>query len=160
MPRFRVETFIFASPRACFDLARDLNVHTRTVGATRERVIDGPADGLMGPGDVVTFEAVHLGIRQRLTSKIVEFAPPHRFVDEMQRGPFRRLRHVHAFHERDGGTLMVDEMDFAAPLGPLGRLAEVLFLKRYLQRFIEARGRELKRIAEEQAQVASNPLAR
>lgn len=43
---------------------------------------------------------------------------------------------------------MTDELDFEAPLGPLGRLAEVLFLTRYMRRFLEARAAFIKARAE------------
>lgn len=38
---------------------------------------------------------------------------------------------------------MVDRIEFVAPFGPLGRLAEKLVLARYLQRLIERRNRHL-----------------
>ena len=61
----------------------------------------------------------------------------------------RRLVHDHFFDEADGGgTRMRDVLEYAAPLGPLGRLAERLFLTAYLRRFLEARNRELKAVAE------------
>ncbi len=39
----------------------------------------------------------------------------------------------------------------ASPLGPLGRLADVLVLERYLRRFLEVRNEEIKRVAESDA---------
>ena len=38
---------------------------------------------------------------------------------------------------------MRDVFDFDAPLGPLGRVAEVLFLTRYMRKLIETRNRVL-----------------
>ena len=102
----------------------------------------------MGPGDTVTWEAVHLGIQQRLTVRITRYERPRLFVDEMVEGAFRRLTHTHEFRAIDGGTLMVDIFDYASPLGVLGRLADVLFLKRYLLRFLSERARVLKDEAE------------
>lgn len=67
----------------------------------------------------------------------------------MVRGPFARLDHDHEFQEDGaGGTLMSDRFDYAAPLALLGRLAELAFVTRHLRRFLDARNRELKRIAE------------
>jgi hypothetical protein len=43
---------------------------------------------------------------------------------------------------------MRDVFDYAAPLGPLGWVAERLFLTRYMRRFLEERNRELKAVAE------------
>ena len=55
---------------------------------------------------------------------------PIYFVDEQVKGPFRRFRHVHEFTEDSGGTVMVDRIEFEAPLGPIGRLVEKLVLAR------------------------------
>ena len=70
-------------------------------------------------------------------------ATPDYFVDEQVRGPFRSFRHVHEFREDAGRTVMVDRIEFAAPFGPLGRLAEKLILTRYLRKLIEHRNRHL-----------------
>lgn len=97
MPIVRVETEIAASLEECFDRARDVNLHTDSTTGSKERIVDAPPSGMLELGDEVEFEAVHFGIRQRLRSKIVEYDRPNRFVDEMQRGAFKRLRHTHEF---------------------------------------------------------------
>ncbi len=45
-------------------------------------------------------------------------------------------------------TTMVDVFDYDAPLGPLGRLADVLFFERYLERLLAERGRVIEHMAE------------
>ena len=70
----------------------------------------------------------------------------------MVRGAFRRFDHDHYFEPTpDGGTLMRDVFDYAAPLGPLGRTAEWLFLSSYMRRFLEERNRLVKAVAESDA---------
>src|SRR6266436_6455565 len=60
--------------------------------------------------------------------------------------------HGHYFAEDGrGGTVMRDLFDFAAPFGVLGWVAERLILTRYLRRFLEARNREIKVVAESDA---------
>src|SRR5580658_6841360 len=88
-----VETRIAAPIEVCFDLARDVDAHLQTSSSTNERAVGGKTSGLLELGDVVTFEAVHFGIRQRLTSRVVELEHPRRFVDEMVEGTFASLRH-------------------------------------------------------------------
>lgn len=60
-----VETRIAAPIELCFDLARDVDAHVSTSASTGERAVGGKTSGLLDLGDVVTFEAVHFGIRQR-----------------------------------------------------------------------------------------------
>jgi len=66
-------------------------------------------------------------------------------------GTFKSMRHRHDFARSDGGTLMKDVFEFQAPLWFLGWLAEALFLKAYMRRFLEVRNAELKQIAEGEA---------
>jgi ligand-binding SRPBCC domain-containing protein len=133
----------------CFDLARDIDVHTRTVWKhTREQAVAGVTTGCIGSGELVTFEATHFGIRQRLTSKITDFNAPYLFVDETQKGAFKSLRHVHTFETHGEGTLMTDTLRFEAPLGWLGWIAERLVLKAYMTHFLDHRNEQLKQLAE------------
>ncbi len=50
---------------------------------------------------------------------------------------------------------MLDLFDYAAPLGPLGRLAERLVLDRYLRRLLVERARVIKTVAESTATPAT-----
>ncbi len=148
MPRLTLATLIHAPIDHCFDLCRDLDVHNKTVAHTKERLVGAKRGGLAELGDVLTFEAVHLGVRQRLTSRIIRMERPFVFADEMLAGAFARLAHVHTFVEVEGGTLMRDALTWTSPLGPLGVMADTLLLKRYMQRFLVVRNRNLKALAE------------
>jgi ligand-binding SRPBCC domain-containing protein len=148
MPVIVLRTRVVAPPARCFDLARDVELHQRSTAASHERAVGGVTTGLLGAGDEVTWEATHFGVRQRLTSRITEFDPPHRFVDEMVRGAFARFRHEHQFLAAEDGTEMVDIFDYTSPLGPLGRLSDRLFLYRYMTRLLRGRNAYLKRAAE------------
>ena len=153
MPTLTLVTQIHAPIEKCFDFCRDLDVHTQTLPHTRERLVGLKIGGLANMGDTLTFEATHLGIRQRLTSRITEFQRPVLFADEALSGAFQSLRHVHTFTEVEDGTLMRDNLTWISPLGPLGRLADALFLKRYMLHFLVTRNRNLKVIIEKDRQV-------
>jgi len=148
MVRLAVDTLIQAPIDVCFDLARDMNAHAASMAGTGERIITCPAGGMLELGDEVTFEAKHFGIRQRLTSKIVQYDRPVCFTDQMVRGAFKSLRHEHHFSTEGGLTRMTDLVEIEAPLGPLGRLAELLFLTSYMGKLIKERGAHLKGQAE------------
>lgn len=148
MPVIRLQTRIAAPPDRCFDLARDVDLHQQSVAASRERAIAGVTSGKLGLGESVTWQATHFGLTLRLSSMITEFDPPRRFVDEMVKGPFRRLHHIHEFHPALGGTQMIDVFDYRSPLGILGVIADVLVLRRYLRRLLQQRNAFLKQVAE------------
>jgi len=62
------------------------------------------------------------GIPLRWTSHIPLFEPPLRFVDEQDRGPYRRWVHTHTFREETGDgtaqpqTVIVDDVEFDMPM--------------------------------------------
>lgn len=73
---------------------------------------------------------------------------PYRFTDEMVKGAFQSFKHTHEFIESGTGTVMKDEFTYISPLGILGKLADRLFLEKYMQAFIVNRALALKDIAE------------
>ncbi len=148
MPTLTLVTEIHAPIERCFDLCRDLDIHMRTLSHTREKLVGEKTGGMAELGDVLTFEATHLGVRQRLSSRITELDRPVLFADESLSGAFQSLCHVHTFTAIEDGTLMRDALTWTSPLGPLGVLADTLFLKRYMLRFLVRRNRNLKAIVE------------
>ncbi len=143
-----IETRIVAPADVCFDLARDVDAHVRTTASTGERVVLGRTSGLLELGDSVTFEAVHFGLRLRLTSRVVELERPRRFIDEMVAGPFASLRHVHDFLPEGTATLMRDTLVWTSPLGGLGRIADRLVIERHMRAFMITKQSALKAEAE------------
>jgi len=141
-------TAIAAPIDRCFDLARCVDVHLRSTASTGEKAVAGKTTGLLELGDDVTFRGRHFGVVQELTSRITVFERPSHFRDSMVRGAFRRVDHDHYFVARGTVTEMRDIFDFTAPLGPLGHLAEVLVLRRYMRSFLMERNAELRQVAE------------
>ena len=148
MPTIRLDTSIAASPERCFDLSLSVDVHRHSVAHSHERPIAGVTSGVMKLGDTVTWEAVHFGLKQHLTSKITAYERPSHFTDEMIQGAFQEMTHIHEFVAQPPGTLMIDLFTFSAPLGILGRLAETLVLTRYMKGLLLTRNRYLKQVAE------------
>lgn len=145
MVGFRVQTASSRRVEALFEASLDVAVHTASQSRSRERVVSGPASGRLKLGDQVTWEARHFGLWWTMTSAVTEMDGPFRFVDEQVRGPFSRFRHEHRFASVDGGTLMTDTIEFAAPFGIIGRLVARAVLRPYLRRLIVARGEFLAR---------------
>jgi len=141
---FRVVTDIAAPPARVFALSLDIGAHERSMAGTDERAVAGTTSGTIGLGETVTWRARHFGVVWRMTSRITALEAPSRFVDEQLRGPFARFRHEHRFEPSAGGTRMVDDITFRAPLGPLGWVAERVALARYLPRLIAARNASLR----------------
>ena len=79
-----------------------------------------------------------LPLRAQWIARITAFEWNHYFVDVQQKGPFKRWHHRHEFAEetRNGvsGTLVRDVIDYAVGFGPLGAIANSLFLERHMRR--------------------------
>jgi ligand-binding SRPBCC domain-containing protein len=145
VPTIRLSTIVPAPPERCFAESLSVDAHVASMSGSRERVVAGVASGSMALGDTVTWRAVHFGIPFRMTSRITAYDPPGRFVDEQVSGPFHHWRHEHLFGPVEGGTRMDDVIDYASPLGPLGRAVDALVLERYLTRLIRTRNAWLAR---------------
>jgi ligand-binding SRPBCC domain-containing protein len=144
-----LSTSIDAPPERVFDLARSIDFHSVSLSHTGEEAVAGRTSGLIELGETVTWRARHLGVRQHLTSRISAFDRPRYFQDTMVSGAFAWMVHDHYFDAApDGGTVLRDQLRFAAPLGILGRIAEHLALRRYMTRCLEGRNAVLKRAAE------------
>ena len=148
MPEIWLDTFIKAKPEVVFDLARSVDVHLNSMTHTRERVVQGKTTGLFEAGDVVAWQARHLGVMQRLTVKITVVRPPEFLEDVMVQGAFAEMRHQHFFVAVDGGTKMTDHFFYRSPLGVLGRMADSLFLERYMRNLLIKRNAAIKALAE------------
>lgn len=143
-----IETEIAAPAERCFDAARDIDLHVRSIGHTGERAVAGRTSGRIELGESVTFRGRHFGIVQHFTSQVTAFDRPRHFQDRMTRGAFRSFQHDHYFVETEGRTTMIDVVEFRSPLGALGRLVDKLILSSHLTRLLQARAQAIRIAAE------------
>jgi ligand-binding SRPBCC domain-containing protein len=148
MSRLEIETVIHAPIERVFDLARDLDLHLRSMEATGETAIAGRTSGLIGLNEEVTWRARHFGIAHEHSSRITEFERPSHFRDTMIKGRFKHFEHDHYFEWKNGATIMRDVISFSSPLGILGRAVDSLALNRYLHSLIIQRNFAIKASAE------------
>ena len=149
--RFQVETMIAAPVERVFDLSLSVEDHLASMARSRERLLARTSSGALGLGDEVAWAGRHFGVTWKMRSRITELTRPERFVDQQVRGPFAWFRHEHRFEATSEGTRMFDAVSFAAPLGPLGRIAEWALLGRHLRRLIEQRNIHIRGVAERAA---------
>jgi len=84
----------------------------------------------MRPGALIEYTIRIHGLPARWLTEISEWNPPFQFVDEQRKGPYKSWHHTHKFDEKDGGTLMTDEVRYELPFGPLGDLVHRLIVRR------------------------------
>lgn len=74
-------------------------------------------------GTLIEYQLRMRGIPMKWKSEITEWIPNERFADNQLIGPYRKWYHVHRFVEKDGGTLLLDTVDFILPMGIFGKIA-------------------------------------
>jgi ligand-binding SRPBCC domain-containing protein len=148
MPQIILQTSIQAPIERCFFLSLSVDMHIRSTAHTGEKAVGGVTSGIMKLGDYVTWRARHFGIWQELSSQITKYEYPTYFCDEMINGAFKSMRHAHHFQSFPDYTLMRDVFYFESPLGLAGKLANRLFLNRYMKNLLMHRNESLKTVAE------------
>lgn len=74
-----------------------------------------PATSQITVGVLLDYRLHIRGMPIRWQSKIAVWDPPHRFVDRQTKGPYSLWVHEHTFEERDNGTLVGDNVEYAVP---------------------------------------------
>ena len=100
----------------------------------------------MEVGTLIDYRIRLRGVSMRWQSEITVWDPPHRFVDEQRRGPYRLWVHEHVFipqagTARDGGTLARDIVQYAV-FG--GAIVQRLFVASELERIFDYRNAALR----------------
>jgi len=94
----------------------------------------------IGPDTVLDYTIKWLGVRIKWRTLIIDYSPPRRFIDLQTRGPYALWHHQHAFSPTPDNTVRcADRIIYKLPLGPIGRLAHVLIVKRQLLEIFEHR---------------------
>jgi ligand-binding SRPBCC domain-containing protein len=109
--------------------------------SVRLRMVAGPP--ALSTGATVDLRMSWLGVPLTWRAFIREWDPPYRFVDVQVRGPYARWEHRHRFLEERGGTWVEDRVTYRLPLGPLGRVAHALLVRRQIAALWRYRTRRL-----------------
>jgi ligand-binding SRPBCC domain-containing protein len=105
-----------------------------------------PGPIAMEPGTLIEYRLRLHGLPIRWLTRIEEWEPGRRFVDVQVRGPYRLWHHTHAFEPDGGGTVVRDTVRYALPLGPLGELADRLFVARDLRAIFDYRRASVSKV--------------
>jgi ligand-binding SRPBCC domain-containing protein len=121
------------------------NLEAITPPWLRFRILS-PGPIAMRPGALIVYRLRWGWLPLRWVTEIEEWQPPFRFADVQLRGPYALWHHTHSFEPHDGGTLMRDRVRYALPLGPLGRLAHRLFVRRDLEAIFDYRAKKVNEV--------------
>ena len=148
MTTINLTTKIKASQKIVFDASRNIDIHQQSASKSNEKAIAGTTSGLINLNETVTWRGKHFGFYLTHKSRITAMNLYDYFVDEMEEGKFKTFKHEHFFEEENGVTIMKDKLQYETPFGILGKLFDVLFLKKHLTKFLLERNKTLKEVSE------------
>lgn len=99
----------------------------------------------MDEGTLIEYRIRLGGIPLKWCTRILEWNPPHSFVDEQLRGPYKSWVHTHRFIQVDGGTVIEDEVSYTLRFGWLGALAAPI-VRREVSRIFAFRARRVREL--------------
>ena len=112
---FKSELWLPLPPEKLFPFFADAaNLEMLTPPWLNFKIIT-PTPIAMREGTLIDYRLRVHGVPVRWRTRINVWQPPHRFVDEQLRGPYRQWIHEHTFEPQDGGTLARDVVRYSVP---------------------------------------------
>lgn len=148
------ETRIHCTVEALFDFHRSAEALTLLTPPNRQVQIVGDAEVRNGALHVLRIR--QFGLPMEWHARISQVDPPNGFTDTAERSPFAYWQHHHRFIPEGSGAILRDEVTYRMPLGPLGQIADRLFVARDLDRLFAFRHAQTKRALEAQGLAAKN----
>jgi ligand-binding SRPBCC domain-containing protein len=140
---FKSEIWLPLQPEELFDFfANAENLEALTPPWLNFRILT-PTPIHMRAGALIDYRLRVHGLPIRWRTRINVWEPPHRFVDEQLRGPYRQWIHEHTFVAHDGGTKACDRVNYAVPFD---FLTHRLMVRPDIEKIFAYRSRELLKI--------------
>ncbi len=122
------------------------NLARITPAGLRFRIVS-PRPAAMQEGSRIEYRIRWIVFRLRWVTRITRWQPLLRFEDVQEKGPYRRWTHTHSFESLGPGvTRMRDRIEYELPLGLVGALVHVLFVRRQLAAIFDYRRRAIEEI--------------
>lgn len=114
----------------------------------------------MKKGADIEYRIRWMGLPMYWKTVISEYEPPFLFVDEQAKGPYALWRHRHTFSASPAGARVGDHLEYALPLGWLGRLAHNVVVGRQFREIFAYRQEQLAKIFDGKALPLQEPVIR
>jgi ligand-binding SRPBCC domain-containing protein len=127
--------------------SRPENLNAITPDDMSFEILSDIADKPMYPGMIIQYKiSPFLGIKMDWATEITHVRDRSYFIDEQRSGPYALWHHQHHFVRKDGGVLMKDMLHYRVPYGPIGTLADVLFVDRQIEQIFTYRVKAVEKI--------------
>ena len=131
----KTKQFIKCTPQKAWDFfSNPANLQKITPQQLGFKIISLHHGDKMYPGQIIEYKVSPVfGIPLYWMTEITHVEEGKMFVDEQRFGPYSLWHHQHHFKEVEGGVEMTDIVHYKLPLGILGDIAHVLFVKKQLE---------------------------
>ena len=114
-----------------------------------------PRPIVMRVGALIDYSLKVRGLPLRWRTEIIEYDPPHRFVDVQLKGPYRLWHHTHTFervaptHAAPESTIIRDQVQYLLPsiaFGPIASMVNAALVRPDLERVFAYRAGRVSRL--------------
>lgn len=104
-------------------------------------------DEKMYPGMLITYKVSPLlGIQMDWCTEITHVIDKKYFVDEQRFGPYSMWHHQHHFKVVEGGIEMTDIVNYAVPMGILGRMMNSIMISNEIEKIFSYREKKVSQL--------------
>ncbi len=104
-------------------------------------------DEKMYPGMLITYKVSPLlGIQMDWCTEITHVIDKKYFVDEQRFGPYAMWHHQHHFKVVEGGIEMTDIVNYAVPMGILGRMMNSIMISNEIEKIFSYREKKVAQL--------------
>ncbi len=105
-----------------------------------------PTPILIKKGCLIDYRIKILGIPVKWKTEITCWEPPHRFIDEQLKGPYKIWKHEHQFIEHNNQTKMIDRVNYQVPGWFLSQIIHKFFVRNAVKNIFEFRSNVIRHL--------------
>jgi len=127
--------------------SRPENLNAITPANMSFEIISDITDTPMYEGMIVQYKvSPFLGIKMNWVTEITHIEDRSYFIDEQRFGPYALWHHQHHFVEHSDGIMMKDLLHYKIPYGPIGSLANALFVNNQIEEIFAYREKAVEKM--------------
>lgn len=148
MHTIHLTTFMTQSAEVVFDLARHVGLHRDALSDYKQEAVAGTRFGLLEAGETITWRSHHFFRDRLMRLRVVEMVPGARVIVEQLMGPFMMYREERHVKPCENGSILIFLVQYEWKQGALGRVADRLFLRGYLEKILNTHIEAIRQSAE------------
>lgn len=137
--RFSKSTLIKASPERVFEFHLLPDAFERLVPPWENAKIIQKADVTKIGSRAIIEQKIFGLVPMQWVAEHTAYDPPRMFEDIQVSGPFKSWRHRHIVEPHPEGAMLIDEIDFEAPMGFLGTIVAPMLILPKIEKMFDFR---------------------